>query len=152
MHTLFMRLHTRTMIRDDEEVFPGSQSLRTAELDARREVELIFHEPKIAARMIQTFEEDWKESQNVKEKPKGAGDADHPPPARKVAKKVAKTVVSALPPVAPVLEVMVEELSGSKTQIEIDPGELEATVKDAVKSAIQDAVASAVEQASKEAE
>ena len=44
---LFMRLHTRMIVRDGEDAFLGSQSLRTAELDARREVGLIFHEPKI---------------------------------------------------------------------------------------------------------
>ena len=63
-----MRLHTRMMVRDGEDVFLGSQSLRTAELDARREVGLIFHDPKIAARLIETFEDDWKESQNGKAK------------------------------------------------------------------------------------
>ena len=35
-HPLFMRLHTRTIIRDGGKIFLGSQSLRTEELDARR--------------------------------------------------------------------------------------------------------------------
>ena len=34
------RLHTRTIIRDRRQAFVGSQSLRTAELDSRREVGL----------------------------------------------------------------------------------------------------------------
>ena len=33
-----IRLHTRSMVRDGKLIFIGSQSLRTAELDARREV------------------------------------------------------------------------------------------------------------------
>ena len=36
-----MRLHTRTIIRDQRQAFVGSQSLRSAELDSRREVGLI---------------------------------------------------------------------------------------------------------------
>jgi len=152
-HLLFMRLHTRTIVRDGEEVFLGSQSLRTLELDARREIGLIFHDPKIAARIIQVFEEDWKESQKVREKPAAAPEeVDHVPPAKKVAKEVAKTVANTLPPVAPVLEVVVHELAGSKTEVAVDPEELEATVKHAVKSAIQEAVACAVERASQDAE
>ena len=41
-----MRLHTRTIIRDRRQAFVGSQSLRTAELDSRREVGLIVRAPK----------------------------------------------------------------------------------------------------------
>jgi len=37
-------LHTRTMMRDGKLAFPGSRSLREAELDARREVGLIFRD------------------------------------------------------------------------------------------------------------
>jgi len=66
-HQLYMRLHTRTMVRDGEDVFMGSQSLRTAELDARREVGLIFQDAKLTARLMETFEEDWKESRKAAE-------------------------------------------------------------------------------------
>jgi cardiolipin synthase len=141
-HKLFMRLHTRMLVRDGEDVFLGSQSLRTAELDARREVGLIFRDPKIAARLVETFEDDWKESQKSV--------MDDRAPLKKVAKKVAKTMVRALPPVAPVLEVVVRELAGTETEVDLNPEELEATVKDAVKNAIREVVAGAVEQAAKE--
>ena len=154
---LFMRLHSRTIIRDGENVFLGSQSLRTTELDARREVGLIFHEPKITARLTEVFEEDWKESGKVKEeKSKGQDDGieteEATPSSRKVAKKVAKTVAKVLPAVTPVLQVVVRELAGPETEVDVDPDELEATVKEAVKSAIQEVVADAVEQASREPE
>jgi len=146
---LYIRLHTRMIVRDREEVFLGSQSLRTAELDARREVGLIFHEPKITARLIDVFEDDWKESSKGQDESAEMTAAN--PPVRKVAKRVAKTVAKVLPPVAPVLEVVVRELAGPKTEVDVDPEELEATVKDAVKTAIQEAVASAVKEATSRA-
>jgi cardiolipin synthase len=149
VHKLYIRLHTRMMVRDREDVFLGSQSLRTAELDARREVGLIFHEPKITARLIEVFEDDWKESSKAKGEAAEMNAAN--PPVRKVAKRVAKTVASVMPPVAPVLEVVVRELAGPKTEIDIDADELESTVKDAVKDAIQEAVASAVKAAASRA-
>ena len=53
------RLHVRAMIRDGDTAFVGSQSLRALELDARREVGLIFKEPKIVKRLLDFFEKDW---------------------------------------------------------------------------------------------
>ena len=145
VHKLYIRLHTRVIVRDRADAFLGSQSLRTAELDARREVGLIFQDPKIIARLVEVFEDDWKESS--KGKGEGAEMSGTNPPVRKVAKRVAKSVAEILPPVAPVLEVVVRELAGPKTEVDVDPEELEATVKDAVKDAIQEAVASAVKAA-----
>ncbi len=148
---LFMRLHTRMIVRDGEDAFLGSQSLRTAELDARREVGLIFHEPKITARLIETFESDWKESQKAKAADQDVVPVDAPPSSEKVGKKVAKAVVKDFPPVTPFLEVVVRELAGPKIDVHVNPEELEATVKEAVKNAIKDAVTDAVEQATPEA-
>jgi cardiolipin synthase len=53
------RLHTRTIIRDRRQAFVGSQSLRTAELDARREVGLIIDDAKLVAKLVAVFETDW---------------------------------------------------------------------------------------------
>jgi cardiolipin synthase len=53
------RLHVRAMVRDNDSVFVGSQSLRALELDARREVGLIVRDPKIVRQMIEAFETDW---------------------------------------------------------------------------------------------
>lgn len=150
VHPLCMRLHTRTIIRDDAKVFLGSQSLRTEELDARREIGLIFHEPKITNRLSSIFEADWKESEKIRERTSKGADADNPPPSRKVAKRVAKTVAKTMPAVAPVLEVVVRELAGPETEVAVDPDELESTVKDAVKAAIQEVVANAVEEAAQQ--
>jgi cardiolipin synthase len=151
VYPLFMRLHTRMMVRDGEDIFLGSQSLRTAELDARRELGLIFQDSKIAARVIGIFEDDWKESQKSTARSDETGAADEAPPLEKVAKKVAKTVAKSLPPVAPLLEVVVHELVGTETSVDVNSEELEATVKDAVKTAIKEVVTDAVEQAAKEA-
>ena len=54
-----MRLHTRTIIRDRRQAFVGSQSLRTLELDSRREIGLIIRDPKAVKQLIDTFESDW---------------------------------------------------------------------------------------------
>jgi len=53
------RLHTRTIIRDRRQAFVGSQSLRSAELDSRRELGLIVQDAKAVKTLIDTFESDW---------------------------------------------------------------------------------------------
>ena len=53
------RLHTRIIIRDRKQAFVGSQSLRAAELDSRRELGLIIHDAKTVKKLIETFESDW---------------------------------------------------------------------------------------------
>ncbi len=53
------RLHTRTIVCDRREVFVGSQSLRKAELDSRREVGVIVRDSKVVSGVVNTFEADW---------------------------------------------------------------------------------------------
>lgn len=55
-----IRLHAQVVIRDGEQFFLGSQSLRTLELDARREVGLVINDPQMVSQMVQTFESDWE--------------------------------------------------------------------------------------------
>ena len=62
-----MRLHTRTIIRDDSQAFLGSQSLRAAELDSRREVGLIIRQPEVVRQLVQTFESDWEPADQVRD-------------------------------------------------------------------------------------
>lgn len=57
-----LRLHVRAIVRDGASVFIGSQSLRKAELDARREIGVIINDPRLAGRVRATFEADWDES------------------------------------------------------------------------------------------
>jgi phosphatidylserine/phosphatidylglycerophosphate/cardiolipin synthase-like enzyme len=53
------RLHVRAIVRDGEEAFVGSQSLRALELDGRREVGLFCREAKLVKALLEVFEADW---------------------------------------------------------------------------------------------
>lgn len=57
-----LRLHVRAMIRDGTAGFVGSQSLRKLELEGRREVGLILRDARIARKMLEVFESDWKDA------------------------------------------------------------------------------------------
>jgi cardiolipin synthase len=68
-----MRLHVRAIVRDGRQAFVGSQSLRTIELDQRREAGLIINNPTVARKILQVFEADWAASnRRVKAKAKKA--------------------------------------------------------------------------------
>jgi hypothetical protein len=127
-------LHTRTIVRDGHQAFVGSQSLRELELGARREIGIIFREPKIVSRLSKLFQEDW----DATGRPSETGAAEEVTPAAKVAKRVAKVVAKELPPLTPVLQGIVKD-------VDLNPQEIEATVRDAVKEAVKEAVRSAVE-------
>lgn len=138
-----MRLHTRTIVRDGVQAFIGSQSLRELELSARREVGVIFRDPKIIGQLLKTFTEDWEAVGRPQAEQTDQTTAE---PAAKVAKKVAKAVAKELPPVAPVVEVMVKELVGGKAGAGLDHQQVEDAVKDAVRDAVQDVVEGVVQQ------
>lgn len=52
-------LHAQAIIRDDEAIFIGSQSLRKPELDDRREVGIIAADPTVVKHFRVMFELDW---------------------------------------------------------------------------------------------
>lgn len=54
-----IRLHTQAIIRDQKQVFFGSQSLRKVELDERREVGLITDDEEAVKSFFVIFEMDW---------------------------------------------------------------------------------------------
>jgi cardiolipin synthase A/B len=58
-----MRLHVRAAVRDGNEAFVGSQSLRALELDGRREVGLMTKDPKVVKAIAELFEEDWAKTE-----------------------------------------------------------------------------------------
>ena len=62
------RLHVRAIVRDGQRVFIGSQSLRRAELERRREIGVIFDDAKVAEQIAAIFDEDWVGSDVVKGK------------------------------------------------------------------------------------
>jgi cardiolipin synthase A/B len=139
-----LRLHTRTMVRDQSEVFIGSQGLREVELDARREVGLIFRDRAIAGTIVKTFEEDWSNGEQPVARTGEQAD-DTMPPASRVAKRVAKAVAKDLPAVTPALKEAMKEVIGDGATIEVDRKELEDTVRQVVKQAVKQAVRNVVE-------
>ena len=58
-----LRLHVRAIVRDGEEAFVGSQSLRALELDGRREVGLLARDAKIVKGLLEVFEADWAKTE-----------------------------------------------------------------------------------------
>jgi phosphatidylserine/phosphatidylglycerophosphate/cardiolipin synthase-like enzyme len=125
-----LRLHTRTIIRDGREAFVGSQSLRVAELDSRREVGVIVRDSKIVNGLAKAFEADW-------ERKKVAIDAEISPGA---IKKKLKSVVRKLSPLNPLVKEAVSDVVlkvGSKT---LDSSEIKTTVEKAVKEAVRERV------------
>ena len=146
--TLQIRLHTRTIVRDGTWAFVGSQSLRALELDARREVGIIFRDPKSVSRILKTFQSDWEsKAEAVAQSLRETEPVEDGPSPAMVARKVAKAVAGNLDPVTPVVEMTFRELSGLDGQVELDRQQIEETVRDAVKDAVREAVREFVEDA-----
>jgi len=138
-----MRLHTRAIVRDGTSVFVGSQSLRRAELDMRREIGVLVRDETIAGRLAKIFSQDWDAAQ-----PRDDAAPDEAIPTRKIAKKVAKAVLKELPPVSDALEVAVKEVAGDGVEISVNSNHLQEAVQDAVKHAVKAAVRDVVEDTS----
>ena len=132
-----MRLHTRTIMRDGTHAFVGSQSLRAFELDARREVGVIFHELNALEQLRAVFEDDWAAAKAQKES------CARPPSIHKIAKEITRVVTKELPQVILDVEGSIRELVSSPDYMESDTIHMERMVKDAV----EDAVKAAVEEA-----
>jgi cardiolipin synthase len=139
-----MRLHTRMIIRDRQQAFLGSQSLRQLELDARREIGVIFRDGKVIASLARTFEEDWEASKPSKSDRRKAA-----LPVSKTAKKVAKAVSKNLAD-APVVKKVVRELR-KKTNGRLGDKDVKQAVKAAVKESVKAATKQAVKAAVKDA-
>lgn len=130
---LGMRLHARAILRDGRSAFVGSQSLRKLELEARREIGVIVHEPKIVKQMTDIFDKDWSSAT-----PEAAvSDVTDllSVPAKKVAKKVAKELN-----VMPAVEQALDRALESNDDVSLDSKELAESVRDAVRDEVHDAV------------
>ena len=57
-----MRLHARVIIEDGRRAFIGSQSMRKAELDERREIGLVTRDARAVKRLKEVFESDWAQA------------------------------------------------------------------------------------------
>ena len=121
-------------------MFIGSQSLRKLELDARREVGIIFRDPKVVSRLTKTFETDWSPVEPPMEQP-GDRKAE---PAGKTAKRVAKAFAKDMPSMAPALRQVFEGVMGDAKAIKLNATEVEQAVKEAVKEAIKEVVKDAI--------
>ena len=124
------RLHTRTIVCDRREVFVGSQSLRKAELDSRREVGVIVRDSKVVKGVVNTFEADW----GAKETAETIQDTPQ------VLKKKLKDMVEKLSPLNPLVKEAVHEVVSKEGNTDLNKAEVKETVEKAVKEAVRERV------------
>jgi phosphatidylserine/phosphatidylglycerophosphate/cardiolipin synthase-like enzyme len=127
-----LRLHTRTIIRDRRQAFVGSQSMRRAELDSRREVGVIVHEPKAVNGLIRTFEADWERKVD-ESKPRS-------PAGPKVSKRDVKALVKELSPLNPIVAEAVKQVASETGGANLNLNAMKETVKEAVQDAVRERV------------
>jgi cardiolipin synthase A/B len=134
-----MRLHTRTIIRDGHQAFVGSQSLRAAELDSRREVGLIVRESKIVKKLLATFEEDWGATDGAIEQPAQKQEAPSAVP-KKEAEKAVAVLVHELQPLTATVKKAVKKVVERAGEEVLHDKIVKSTVKRVVKKAVKQAV------------
>jgi phosphatidylserine/phosphatidylglycerophosphate/cardiolipin synthase-like enzyme len=134
-----LRLHARVIIRDGSQAFMGSQSLRELELDARREIGIIFRDAKIIKTLRRQFKEYCKASEAVKSIEKAEDEIRVKKAARKVAKKVAKNL-----PVEPVAKKVAKVMK--KHGARVSGKKIEEVVREAVGETVREVAEQAVEQ------
>jgi len=64
------RLHVRAIVQDDRSVFIGSQSLRRAELERRREIGVVVSDAHIIQGVVSRFESDWLAGDEAEDEPR----------------------------------------------------------------------------------
>ena len=124
------RLHTRTIVCDRRELFVGSQSLRKAELDSRREVGVIVRDSKVVCRVVNTFEADW----SAKETAETIQDTP------RVLKMKLKEMVDKLSPLNPLVKEAVQDVVSKKGNAGLNKTDVKQTVEKAVKEAVRERV------------
>jgi phosphatidylserine/phosphatidylglycerophosphate/cardiolipin synthase-like enzyme len=138
-----MRLHTRTMVRDGEEAFIGSQSLREAELDSRRELGILIREPEVVSSLLTTFESDWKAI--GAETPQSDANAEATMPLVKAARRAVKAILKDPSTLGSVAREAIREPADEGPPAPVDSKRIEAKVTEAVRDAIKEAVQEALE-------
>lgn len=138
-----MRLHTRTIVRDGHQAFVGSQSLRPAELDSRREVGLIIRESKIVKKLLSCFESDWTTTNGAKEQDRPKEEAS-PQVQKKEAEKVVAVLVHELRPLTGTVKKAVKKVVAQAGEDVLHDKIVKSTVKKVVKKAVKQAVKEAV--------
>ena len=144
-------LHTRTIVRDRSEAFVGSQSLRQAEMDSRREVGIIVKDGKVVAAIIKTFEADWtgiEQSDSLVDH----GDAANSRKSTKIVKKAVKGLLKDQPLLAPIARDAVKQVVSNAGNEDLDHKDVQETVEEAVLEAVKtEKVQEAIRDAIKEA-
>lgn len=137
-----LRLHTRTIIRDGAQAFIGSQSLRTNELDSRREVGLIVHDAKVVKKLMATFESDWAHGVGQTVRVDQPGERE---PSEVDAEKAMRVLVKELDPIAATVKKAVEKVVVKTGEEILQEGKVRETVKKVIKKTVKQAVNDAVE-------
>jgi cardiolipin synthase len=157
-HKLGRRLHTRTIIRDRRQAFIGSQSLRTLELDSRRELGLIVQDAKAVRMLIEIFESDWSGASSKKEsaaslKEQALPDEPHDdsPQERDVTAKETEKAVQVftkeLDPLTDSVKKAVRKAVAKAGEDVLNDKDVKDTMKKVVKKAVKEAVKEAVQDA-----
>jgi phosphatidylserine/phosphatidylglycerophosphate/cardiolipin synthase-like enzyme len=156
------RLHTRTIIRDRQQAFVGSQSLRRAELDSRREVGLIVRDAPVVRKLIETFEGDWtstsaskalaapRETDSPRRQPAAAPEAVVV--SDKDAQKAVQILTKELDPLAVSVKKAVRVAVAKVGDAVLGDKDVKDTMKKVVKKAVKDAVKEAVKDAVSDAD
>lgn len=147
------RLHTRTIIRDGRQAFIGSQSLRTAELDSRRELGLIVKDAKAVKKLIDTFESDWVLTTAKKAPAAPAPEEKQVPvvepavPTEKEVEKAVQVFTNELNPLADSVKNAVRKAVAKAGEDVLNDENVKETMKKVVKKAVKQAVNEAVQDA-----
>lgn len=140
-----MLLHTRTIIRDRSSAFVGSQSLRPAELDSRREVGLIVDDPGTVKSLIATFEADWATTDLAQEQT--SDKKEEKAPAKEHVEKVVETLSKELPsPIASTVKKAVRKAVAETGEEILEDDKVKEAVTKAVKKAAKQAVNEVVQE------
>jgi cardiolipin synthase len=136
-----MRLHTRTIIRDRADAFIGSQSLRQLELDARREIGVVFRDASTVKELVRVFEDDWKASASDDWEQEQRKKEIRP---EKVVKKIAKAVTKkiGLTPVAK----KVAKVVSKAADVDLDDKKIHEAVKELVKEVVEETAENAAKE------
>ena len=144
------RLHTRVIVRDRKQAFLGSQSLRAAELDSRRELGLVINDAKTVKRLIATFEADWTSKKSEKETAKSKDPdpaTDKPAVSEKEAEKAVQALTKELAPLAVSVKKAVMTAVAKSGDDILHDKDVKHTMKLVVKKAAKEAVKEAVQDA-----
>ena len=143
------RLHTRTIVRDRRQAFVGSQSLRAAELDSRRELGLITQDTKAVKALIDIFDADWalasanraaaapKEPEPPTDQPAAVSEAD--------TAKAVQVLTKELDPLGVIVKQAVRKAVAKAGEDVLHDKDVKDTMKSVVKKALKEAVKEAVQ-------